>query len=57
MHLHPTGKEVQAYQNKLIDKFGIVEVMRMVAQKRVVNKLTVQHLKEVIEKYKPNGQV
>jgi len=32
---------------------GFVEVMRMVAQKRVVNKLSVDMLKDVIDKYKP----
>lgn len=52
MYLHPTGKEVQSYQDKLVDKFGIVEVMRMVEQKRRINKLTIEDLKEVISKYK-----
>lgn len=56
MHLYPDGVAVVNYQNMLIEKLGIVEVMRMVAQKRVVNKLTVNDLKEVIEKYKPKTE-
>ena len=56
MHLHPEGQSVKNYQDKLIDKLGIVEVMRMVAQKRVVNKLSVEDLKEVIQKYQTNHQ-
>ena len=57
MHLHPEGQSVKNYQDKLIDKLGIVEVMRMVAQKRVVNKLSVEDLKEVIEKFNPKNKV
>jgi hypothetical protein len=52
MHLHPEGEAVKNYQDMLVDKLGIVEVMRMVAQKRTVNKLSVEDLKEVIQKYK-----
>jgi len=52
MHLHPEGEAVKNYQDMLVDKLGIVEVMRMVAQKRTVNKLSVDDLKEVIQKYK-----
>jgi hypothetical protein len=53
MYLHPEGKEVEVYQIKLIETLGIVEVMRMVAQKRNVNKLSVADIKEVIQKYTP----
>lgn len=53
MHLHPEGEVVKHYQDKLVEDLGIVEVTRMVAQKRNINKLSVQDLKDVIEKYKP----
>lgn len=56
MHLHPSGIEFQIYQVKLIAELGVVEVMRMVAQKRVIQKLSVSYLKEVIEKYKPQTE-
>ena len=53
MHLHPEGEVVKHYQDKLVEDLGIVEVMRMVAQKRNINKLTVEDLKDIIAKYKP----
>lgn len=53
MYLQPEGEAVKSYQDMLVEKLGIVEVMRMVAQKRVVNKLSVDMLKDVIDKYKP----
>jgi len=56
MHLHPEGQSVKNYQDKLIDKLGIVEVMRMVAQKRIINKLSIEDLKEVIQKFQTNHQ-
>ena len=53
MFANTEGEAVKNYQDMLVEKLGIVEVMRMVAQKRVVNKLSVDMLKDVIDKYKP----
>ena len=53
MFANTEGEAVKNYQDMLVEKLGIVEVMRMVAQKRIINKLSVQDLKEVIERYKP----
>ena len=51
MYLHPEGKSVLNYQNKLIDKLGIVEVMRMQAESRKLHKVSSSDLQEIIKKY------
>ena len=51
MYLHPEGKSVLNYQNKLIDKLGIVEVMRMQAERRKLHKVSTSDLQEIIKKY------
>ena len=52
MMLDPEGEATLNYQSKLINKLGVVEVMRMQSERRNINKLSVEFLKEVIEKYK-----
>jgi hypothetical protein len=50
-HYNPTGKEYQNFKSFLINKFGEAAVEEMEVQKRKLNKITEQDLKNVIEHY------
>lgn len=54
MHLNPYGKEYVNYRKKLVNTIGEVKVAEMEGARRNINKLTVEYLKEIIEKYKPS---
>lgn len=53
MHLFPDGQATQNYRKKLVNTIGEMKVIQMEEARRSINKLTVEDLKEVIEKYKP----
>lgn len=53
MMLQPYGEAAMNYRKKLVNTIGEMKVIQMEEQRRYVNKLSVDMLKDVIEKYKP----
>jgi hypothetical protein len=53
MMLQPYGEAAMNYRKKLVNTIGEMKVIQMEERRRMINKLTVEDLKEVIEKYKP----
>jgi hypothetical protein len=53
MHLFPDGEAGINYRNRLINTIGEMKVIQMEEKRRVINKLSVEDLKEVIQKYSP----
>lgn len=53
MHLNPYGKEYVSFRNKVVATVGEIKTSQMEEQRRIINKLSAEDLKEVIQKYSP----
>ncbi|MCV6901058.1 hypothetical protein OE165_28900, partial [Escherichia coli] len=53
MHINPYGKEYVSFRKKVVATVGEIKTSQMEEQRRMINKLSVEYLKEVIQKYSP----